>query len=189
VKIIQAAVAELALADGKTDAIHFDDALPGFGLRLRKSGDKVLRSYVAQYKRAGQTRRVLLGSADVLSADKARTAAKQVLAKVALGEDPQQQRVERRTKDRLTLRSVVAQFLADKQDAVRPRTLGELTRYLTGSHFKPLHGMPVDTVASASAGQTNRSLFHVHDRPRNHYETPGRTRRAAGQRRGDTGRA
>jgi integrase len=147
VKIIQAAVAELALADGKTDAIHFDDALPGFGLRLRKSGDKVLRSYVAQYKRAGQTRRVLLGSADVLSADKARTAAKQVLAKVALGEDPQQQRVERRTKDRLTLRSVVEQFLADKQDAVRPRTLGELTRYLTGSHFKPLHGMPVDTVS------------------------------------------
>src|SRR5262245_2453973 len=109
VKITQAAVAKLALATGKNDSIHFDDALPGFGLRLRRSGDKVLRSYVAQYKRTGQTRRVLLGSADVLSAEKARAAAKSVLAEVALGGDPQAERVERRTKDRLTLRSVVAQ--------------------------------------------------------------------------------
>src|SRR6516225_792204 len=147
VKITNATVAELALADGKTDAIHFDDSLPGFGLRLRRSGDKVLRSWVAQYKRAGATRRVLLGSADLISAGKAREAAKTVLAKVAQGEDPQAERVERRQKDRLTLRSVVEQFLADKDEAVRPRTLGELTRYLTGSHFKPLHGMPVDTVS------------------------------------------
>ena len=146
-KITNATVAELALADGKTDAIHFDDSLPGFGLRLRRSGDKVLRSWVAQYKRAGATRRVLLGSADLISAGKAREAAKTVLAKVAQGEDPQAERVERRQKDRLTLRSVVEQFLADKDEAVRPRTLGELTRYLTGSHFKPLHGMPVDTVS------------------------------------------
>jgi integrase len=147
VKITNATVAELALAAGKTDAIHFDDALPGFGYRLRRSGDKVLRSWVAQYKRAGASRRILLGSADVLSAEKARAAAKKVLAEVALGGDPQAERVERRQKDRLTLRSVVEQFLADKQAAVRPRTLGELTRYLTGPHFKPLHGMPVDTVS------------------------------------------
>jgi integrase len=147
VKITQTAVAGLTLADGKNDAIHFDDALPGFGLRLRRSGDKVLRSWVAQYKRAGQTRRVLLGSAGVLSAEKARAAAKKVLAEVALGGDPQSERVERRQKDRLTLRGVVEQFLADKKEAVRPRTLGELTRYLTGRHFKPLHGMPVDTVS------------------------------------------
>jgi integrase len=147
VKITQAAVAGLTLADGKNDSIHFDDSLPGFGLRLRRSGDKVLRSWVAQYKRAGATRRILLGSTDILSAEKARAAARKVLAEVALGQDPQAERVERRTKDRLTLRSVVEQFLADKQEAVRPRTMGELTRYLTGSHFKSLHGMPVDTVS------------------------------------------
>jgi integrase len=146
VKITEAAVAKLALADGKDDSIHFDDSLPGFGYRLRRSGDKVLRSYVAQYKRAGQTRRVLLGSADLLSAGKAREAAKQVLAKVAQGDDPQAERVERREKDRLTLRAVVADFLADKQDTVRKRTYHELMRYLTDHHFKPLHGMPVDTI-------------------------------------------
>jgi integrase len=146
VKITRETVAGLTLADGKKDSIHFDDALPGFGLRLRRSGDKVLRSYVAQYKRARQTRRILLGSADVLSAEKARAAAKHVLAKVALGEDPQQQRVDRREKDRLTLRGVVADFLAAKEEEVRPKTYAQLERYLTGPHFKPLHAMPVDTV-------------------------------------------
>ena len=29
---------------------------------------------------------------------------------------------------------------------MRPRTHVEQTRYLTGSYFKPLHGMPVDTI-------------------------------------------
>ena len=93
-------VAALAL-DGKTDAIHFDDSMPGFGYRLRRSaGGKVLRSWVVQYKRAGATRRLLLGSAEVLSAEQARQQAKKVLGKVALGEDPQGDRRERRDKDK-----------------------------------------------------------------------------------------
>jgi integrase len=145
-KITQAAVAGLTLVDGKNDAIHFDDALPGFGYRLRRSGSKVLRSWVAQYKRGGQTRRIMLGNADIITAERARTAAKTVLAKVQLGEDPQADRLDRRAKDRSTLRGVVEQFLDAKEEMVRPRTYGELKRYLSGPHFKPLHGMPVDTI-------------------------------------------
>jgi integrase len=99
-----------------------------------------------QYRRAGASRRILLGSAEVLSAEAARTAAKKVLAKVALGEDPQAERIDRRGKDKLSLRSVVDEYLADKEREVRPRTLRELKRYLFGNFFKPLHGMPVDTV-------------------------------------------
>jgi Arm DNA-binding domain len=91
--------------DGKKDAIFFDDTLVGFGLRLRLStSGKVLRSWIAQYRRAGATRRMLLGSAEVLTADKARAAAKEVLAKVALGQDPQADRADQRDSDRLTFR-------------------------------------------------------------------------------------
>jgi hypothetical protein len=58
---------------GKTDIIYFDDSLPGFGYRLRAGADgKVRRSWIVQYRRAGRTRRVLLGSAAVLTAEQAR---------------------------------------------------------------------------------------------------------------------
>ena len=64
----------------------------------------MLRSWVVQYKRAGATRRLLLGSAEVLSAEQARVMAKKALGRVANGEDPQADRIDRRDKDLLTLR-------------------------------------------------------------------------------------
>jgi len=132
--------------DGKKDAIAFDDNMPGFGYRLRQGGGgKVLRSWVVQYRRGGATRRLLLGSAAVLGAEAARAAAKKALAKVALGEDPQAERIDRRGKDKLSLRSVVDEYATKERD-VRPRTFRELKRYLTGGFFKPLHAIPVDTV-------------------------------------------
>jgi integrase len=133
---------------GKKDVIHFDDAMPGFGFRLRLGGGgRVLRTWIVQYRRAGASRRVLLGSAEVLSAEQARAQAKKVLAKVALGADPQAERTERRKADRVTFRSVVEEYLADKKSDVRRHTLRQITRYLTSGYFKPLHGMPADTVA------------------------------------------
>jgi integrase len=147
-KLTTKTVAALELPDGKSDHFEWDDDLPRFGCRLRLSGNgrKVLRSFVCQYRRGGASRRLLLGSAEVLSAEQARAVAKKALAKVALGEDPQGDRVARRGRDRLTLRSVIDEYLAAKQTDVRTRTFVGLRRYLTGSYFKPLHGMAVDTV-------------------------------------------
>jgi integrase len=139
-------VAALELG-GKTDVIHFDDALPGFGYRLRIGADrKPRRSWVAQYRRAGRTRRVLLGSAAVLTAEQARAAAKKVLARVALGEDPQADKTARRGKDQHTLRALVDDYLAHKQPIVRPATFTNIALYLRGPYFKPLHPIPVDTI-------------------------------------------
>jgi integrase len=135
--------------DGKTDLIFFDDTLPCFGYRLRLSHDrtKVLRSWVVQYKRAGATRRITLGSAEVLSAEAAKTAAKKVLARVHLGEDPAADRRDRREKDKLSMRSQVDEYLAIKAREVRPTTLREVTRYLSGTYFRPLHGMAIDKIS------------------------------------------
>jgi len=144
-KLTAASVGALKL-DGKRDAIFFDDQLSGFGYRLRLgSGGRIMRSWIVQYRRAGATRRVLLGSAEVLSAEAARAAAKKVLGRVALGEDPQADKRDRRGKDRLTLRSLLDEYLSHKK--VSKHTLRGLTRYLLGSAFRPLHGMPVDTVS------------------------------------------
>src|SRR5262245_42696818 len=98
--------------DGKTDAIFFDSEMPGFGFRLRLgAGGKLNRSWIVQYRRAGSSRRLLLGSADVLSATQAREAARKALAKVALNEDPQQARQDRGAKDKVKLAAVVAEYL------------------------------------------------------------------------------
>jgi integrase len=145
-KLDSKTVDALGLGD-KTDVIHFDAALPGFGYRLRAGADgKARRSWVAQYRRAGRTRRVLLGSAAVLTAEQARTAAKKVLARVALGEDPQSDKSARRGKDQHTLRALVDEYLAHKQPIVRPATFTNIAMYLRGPYFKPLHAMPVDTI-------------------------------------------
>src|SRR6516164_441588 len=141
-KLDSKTVAVLKLSD-KSDQIFFDDQLPGFGFRLRRgAGGKINKSWIVQYRRASGTRRVLIGNADVISAEAARAAAKKILAQAALGGDPQADRADRRAKDQLAVRSVVADYLEAKKNDVRPRTLVEATRYLsTGAYFRPLHAI------------------------------------------------
>src|SRR5262249_356640 len=145
-KLDSKTIAGLSLPADKADVIHFDDALSGFGFRLRASSNEVRRTWIVQYRRAGATRRLLLGSAEVLAADQARAAAKRVLAKIALGEDPQAEKATRRLADKFTLAAVVEEFLTAKDGTVRPRTFIETQRYLRGGYFKPLHAMPIDRI-------------------------------------------
>lgn len=72
-------VLKLSLPAGKTEAITFDDALPGFGVRLRAGGK---RTWIVQYRVGSKQRRVTLGTVEALDPDKARQGAKDTLAKV-----------------------------------------------------------------------------------------------------------
>ena len=145
-KLDSKTVARLALPAGKSDVIVFDELLPGFGLRLRGAGGPVRKSWIVQYRRAGRSRRLLLGSAEVLSAEQARTAAKKALGAVATGSDPQADKATRRNQDRFTFRAVADDYLRAKQPTVRPRTFVEMQRYLCGSYFKALHSVPADQI-------------------------------------------
>ena len=108
--------------------------MPGFGYRLRLgAGDKILRSWVVQYRHAGATPAAVAGLGGVLGAEQARGMAKKALGQVANGNDPQADRQDRRDKDRHTFKTTVADYLAIKQREVRGRTLTEKTRYLTDS--------------------------------------------------------
>ena len=141
------AIAALSLPEGRADVIHFDDELSGFGYRLRRSpAGKVNTTWIVQYRRGGASRRVLLAAGNVLSADQARGEARKILAMVALGADPQGDKAIRRDRDRLSMRSVVDEFLAAKAETVRVGSLREITRHLTGPYFRALHGMAVDSV-------------------------------------------
>jgi integrase len=130
------------------EGFYFDETLTGFGYRVRVgAGGKILRSFICQYKRAGGSRRMTLDASGALNAEQARAKAKQILAEVALGRDPQAEKDDRRAKDKHALRALVAEYLDDKKSKVRPRTLTAVTGYLTDPRFfGSLHGAPVDTI-------------------------------------------
>lgn len=67
------------------DEFIWDDEVPGFGLRVFKSGK---RSYLIQYRMGGRTRRYTIGSHGIWTPEMARKQAKVFLAGVAQGEDP-----------------------------------------------------------------------------------------------------
>jgi integrase len=130
------------------EVFYFDDALTGFGLRLRVGAHgRLLRSWICQYKRAGGTRRMTIDASGALTADQARARAREILAEVALGRDPQADKADRRDKDRNVLRALIADYLDAKRAVVRPRTMTAITGYLTDPrHFGPLHSVPVDAI-------------------------------------------
>ena len=84
-RFTRAGLAALTLGEGRSEVIVFDDATPGFGLRVRAGGK---RTWIAQYRVGTKQRRVTLGSTEMVDIDEAKRRAKATLGKVALGSDP-----------------------------------------------------------------------------------------------------
>ena len=68
-RLTKANVAKLSLPQGKSELLVFDEALAGFGIRLRYGGK---RTWIAQYRVGSKQRRLSLGSTETLDAEEAR---------------------------------------------------------------------------------------------------------------------
>ena len=147
------------LPSGEADVFLWDSDLTGFGLRLRRgSGGKIIRNWTVGYRSHGRQRRMIIGSAEVLSPVQAREQARKLLASVALGEDPQAEKAGRRDRDELTFRYVAQQFV-DTKGGVKPRSIWLLKTYLlNGPYLRPLHTIAVDKV---SRGDISARLLAV----------------------------
>jgi len=136
-------VNKLVIPEGKTEHIVFDEALPGFGIRLRKGGKK---TWIAQYRIGAKQRRITIGSVEAIDPDEARTQAKTYIAKVQLGGDPQIEKQVVRTKAKETLLVVIETYLSTYAAAnLKPNTLKEVSRSLL-AHWKPLHEVQVHSL-------------------------------------------
>ena len=172
-KLDAKAAAILALPDSKDEEFYWDTELENFGLRLRRRANGVLRNYVAQYRATGRTRRVTIGAADKLTLSQAREAARKVLAKVALGHDPQGERETKRQAQARTFKAVVDTYLQAKQRELRPISLRISKLYLTGPYFRSLHPMPISAVTRTDVAAAIRAITRSHT-----SNTAGAARRA-----------
>ena len=138
-KFTAANVRRLELPAGVQERIWFDASLPGFGIRIRQGGS---RTWITQYAIAGRSRRMTLGSTDVLDFGRAKETARDVLAKVRLGQDPAREKVESRDRARETLAAFLQQYLQQKKQELRPSSYEETDRYLS-RYARPWHHRPV----------------------------------------------
>lgn len=156
-------IAATILPKGKTDHIVWDDELPGFGLRLRAGGH---RSWIVQYRSSDRhTRRATIAAVAKLGPANARQAARKLLAKVALGHDPQEEKASKRRQAAQTFHSVVEAYLAAKRPELRPVSYRIAKLYLTGPYFEPLHSLGVTAITRADVASCIRSIVRKHSAP------------------------
>ncbi len=136
-------ISELSLSPGKSDAIFFDDDLPGFGIRLRSGGT---RAWIVQYRIDGRSRRESLGDARKTDLNAARGAAKKKFAEVVLGRDPAAEKAAAKAKAAITFGPLADQYLTLKKSKVRKNTYVADYRYLT-TYWKPLRNSAIDSIA------------------------------------------
>lgn len=140
-KLTQGSIEKLSLGE------HRDDEIPGLVVRVRASGDKILRTYVLRYTRpgGGKQPRPKLGDSRHLKLEDARKQAKRLLAGLWAGSDPGETlRLEK--VGVITLRDLADKYFDRAQ--LRPATLREWRR-MADVELKPLLKRPAALVTRA----------------------------------------
>ena len=113
-----------ALAPDAKDYFVWDTLIAGFGIRIMPSGAK---TYQAQYRKGGRTRRISLGRHGNITVEQARLLAKEVLGDVAKGENPAEDIAQHRKAP--TVAALCERFFqAHVMERCKPSTQGEYRR-------------------------------------------------------------
>lgn len=135
----------------------WDDDLPGFGLRVLRSGRK---GYVVQYRAGRRSRRMSLGPSTILTCEQARTRAMGIIAAARNGDDPAARRdAERQT---ITVKELADRF--DKEHVsvrIKQSTAKGYRRLLDRTILPALGRHRVTEVTRADVAKLHHDLRHI----------------------------
>ncbi len=126
-RLTKKSVEGLELSD-QGQPIYWDDTLPGFGVRVSRH----TKTYIAQGRVNGKSRRISLGQHGVITCEKARKKAHKVLADMNDGVDPVQVRKAKKALS-VPLELVVEEYIKDRN--LKPSTVTDIRKHL-GTTFK-----------------------------------------------------
>jgi len=138
-KLTQRRIEALECQANKKDMLVFDDEQRGLGVRVTAGGGK---SFLVQYRHAGEKRRMPLGSCAAVSLAKARLAARQIVGAVAAGKDPAGERKAaalEAKREALTLAALIEQWEALHLAGKRPNYSAAAVSALRRSFAKHLN--------------------------------------------------
>lgn len=121
-RLSEKAIKRLSVPE-RGNKIHYDEEVPGFGLRLTKAG---ARAFVVNYRVDGHERRLTIGAWPAWSATAARERAKELRRQIDRGEDPLGVKQLRRSDP--TFGDLVEQYLT--VEACRQKGFAEYERIL-----------------------------------------------------------
>ena len=151
------------LAANQAENFFWDVELEGFGLRIRRRRNgELLRTFVAQYRTDGRTRRITIGSAAKVSLPQARDAARKILARATLGSDPQSERAAERLRAARTFLSVVDAYLASRRNVLRPGSMRLAKLYLSGPYFRVLHHVGIADITQSDVAACLATVSRQH---------------------------
>jgi Arm DNA-binding domain len=158
-KLTKTFVESIPIADH--DVVVWDEALPGFGVRVKRSG---VRSYIVQYRsrNTGASKRMTIGQhGPLLTFDQAKRQAPAILADAMRGKDPVEER--RSGRKAPTVAELAADYL--ERHAIpkkRPKSVRDDRAMLDNIVLPRLRSRKVDAV-------TRRDVEAIHiglkDRP------------------------
>jgi integrase len=123
-KLVKSRV-ELIAPPRSGQAFHWDSELPGFGVRVSASG---VRSYVAQGRVKGKTRRVTIGTHGRWTCEEARRQAREILRHMDMGIDPHEEK-QRAAALGVTLHEVATAYQRDRE--LKPLSKRDIERHIT----------------------------------------------------------
>lgn len=157
-----------SLPETDKPAIIYDSDLKGFGLRLTPPSGRNARgsrTWIVEYRpgaggRKVAKKRVSLGTVDVLSPERARDMARDMLASIRLGADPAAHRAERRAAE--TIRELQA-LHREEQAPIRKATTATLYAGYWDNHILPAIGARLASdIAKRDVAALHREIGKKH---------------------------